>query len=201
MARKRRIGGRARTATRESKLLLTLDKVNRKLHQLDINQVYGKYSAKKMLQIVRRESKNIKYNKQKKEQIRVNVKNLTASQIRYYQKVFDSFLKSKTSTPLGIKEVRTKTEQKLKQSLGELVDKEITDQDIDDFYSIVADEDFRYIADKIGDSLEYVLIELLSKTKGTKEDFIDILSKFMTVNNQETREKATRIYNKFVKGE
>lgn len=198
MARKR-IKGRTRTATKESRLLLTLDKVNRKLHQLDVNQVYGKYSSKKMLAIVRRESK-INYNKQKKEQIRVNVNELTASQIRYYQKVFDSFLKSKTSTPIGIKEVRTKTEQKLKQSLGELVDKDITDEDVDDFYTIVQDEDFRYIADKIGDSLEYILIDQIKSSQGSEEDFINLLSKFMTVNTEELREKASRLYNKFVRG-
>ena len=200
MARKKHTGGRARTATRETKLLLTLERVNRKLHQLDVNQVYGKYSAKKMLRIVQRESNNIKYNRQKKEQIRVNVNNLTASQIRYYQKVFDSFLRSKTSSPIGIREVRTKTEQKLKQSLGELVDKDITDEDIDDFYTIVADEDFRYIADKIGDSLEYILIDQIKSTSGTEEDFINLLSKFMTVNTEELREKATRLYNKYVRG-
>ena len=200
MPRKKSTSGRARTATSESKLILTLDKVNRKLHQLDINQVYGKYSAKKMLQIVQRESNNIKYNKQKKEQIRVNVKKLTASQIRYYQKVFDSFLKSKTSTLIGIKEVRTKTEQKLKQSLGELVDKEITDQDIDDFYSIVADDDFRYIADKIGDSLEYILIDQMKAMNGSEEDLIKLLSQFMTVNSEEIRQKASRLYNKYIKG-
>ena len=198
MARKR-IKGRTRTATKESRLLLTLDKVNRKLHQLDVNQVYGKYSSKKMLAIVRRESK-ISYNKQKKEKIRVNVNELTASQIRYYQKVFDSFLKSKTSTPIGIREVRTKTEQKLKQSLGELVDKEITDEDVDDFYTIVQDEDFRYIADKINDSLEYILIDQIKSSQGSEEDFVNLLSKFMTVNTEELREKATRLYNKYVRG-
>lgn len=198
MARKR-IKGRTRTATKESRLLLTLDKVNMKLHQLDVNQVYGKYSSKKMLAIVRRESK-ISYNKQKKEQIRVNVNELTSSQIRYYQKIFDSFLKSKTSTPIGIREVRTKTEQKLKQSLGELVDKDITDEDVDDFYTIVQDEDFRYIADKIGDSLEYILIDQIKSSQGSEEDFVNLLSKFMTVNTEELREKASRLYNKFVRG-
>ena len=198
MARKR-IKGRTRTATKESRLLLTLDKVNQKLHQLDVNQVYGKYSSKKMLAIVRRESK-ISYNKQKKEQIRVNVNELTSSQIRYYQKVFDSFLKSKTSTPIGIREVRTKTEQKLKQSLRELVDKDITDEDVDDFYTIVQDEDFRYIADKIGDSLEYILTDQIKSSQGSEEDFVNLLSNFMTVNTEELREKATRLYNKYVRG-
>lgn len=197
MSRKRTTG-RARAATKESKLLLTLDKVNRKLHQLDVNQVYGKYSAKKMLSLISQDA-NINYKKQRKVKINIKIQKLNASQIRYYQKVFDSFLKSKTSTPLGIKDVRSKTEQKLKQSLGELVDKDITDEDIDDFYTIVQDEDFRYIADKIGDSLEYILIEQIKTTDGSVEDFIDMISKFMTVNTEELRQKATRLYNKYVK--
>ena len=199
MPRKKRSSGRARAATKENKLLLTLDKVNRKLHQLDVNQVYGKYSAKKMLSLVSRESQ-ISYKRDRRAKITVNVKNLNASQIRYYQKVFDSFLKSKTSSPIGIKEVRSKTEQKLKQSLGELLDKDITEEDIDDFYTLVQDEDFRYIADKIGDSLEYILVEQIRTADGTEEDFINLLSKFITVNTEELREKAKRLYNKYVKG-
>lgn len=199
MSRKKKSSGRARAATKENKLLLTLDKVNRKLYQLDVNQVYGKYSAKKMLALVSRESQ-ISYKRDRRAKITVNVKNLNASQIRYYQKVFDSFLKSKTSSPIGIKEVRSKTEQKLKQSLGELLDKDITEEDIDDFYTLVQDEDFRYIADKIGDSLEYILVEQIRTAEGTEEDFINLLSKFITVNTEELREKAKRLYNKYVKG-
>lgn len=199
MPRKKRSSGRARAATKENKLLLTLDKVNRKLHQLDVNQVYGKYSAKKMLALVSRESQ-ISYKRDRRAKITVNVKNLNSSQIRYYQKVFDSFLKSKTSSPIGIKEVRSKTEQKLKQSLGELLDKDITEEDIDDFYTLVQDEDFRYIADKIGDSLEYILVEQIRTAEETEEDFINLLSKFITVNTEELREKAKRLYNKYVKG-
>lgn len=199
MARKKKESGRARAATKENKLLLTLDKVNRKLQQLDVNQVYGKYSAKKMLALVSRESQ-ISYKRDRRAKLSVNVKNLNASQIRYYQKVFDSFLRSKTSSPIGIKEVRSKTEQKLKQSLGELLDKEISEEDIDDFYTLVQDEDFRYIADKIGDSLEYILVEQIRTADGTEEDFINLLSKFITVNTEELREKAKRLYNKYVKG-
>lgn len=199
MPRKKRSSGRARAATKENKLLLTLDKVNRKLHQLDVNQVYGKYSAKKMLALVSRESQ-ISYKRDRRAKITVNVKNLNSSQIRYYQKVFDSFLNSKTSSPIGIKEVRSKTEQKLKQSLGELLDKDITEEDIDDFYTLVQDEDFRYIADKIGDSLEYILVEQIRTAEETEEDFINLLSKFITVNTEELREKAKRLYNKYVKG-
>lgn len=199
MARNKKASGRARPTTPENKLLLTLDKVNRNLYRLDINQVYGKYSAKKMLAIVSRESQ-ISYKRVSRVKIRVDIKNLNASQIRYYQKVFDSFLKSKTSSPIGIKEVRSKTEQKLKQSLGELLDKEISEEDVDDFYTLVQDEDFRYIADKIGDSLEYILVEQIRTAGGTEEDFVNLLSKFITVNTEELREKAKRLYNKYVKG-
>lgn len=198
MARKR-VSGRARPVTKESQFLLTLDKVNRKLKQLDVNQVYGVYSAKKMLRAIQSENK-INYKRNRQEKIKVDVNKLTASQIRYYKKVFDSFLKSKTSTPIGIKEVRWKTRQALQKSLGNLVDKDITLNDIDDFYSLVADDDFRYLADKIGDSEMYILLNAAKEQKWNINKFIETITQYMTMNNEDVRKKAEKLYDKFIIG-
>lgn len=197
---RKRISGRARSATREAKFLLTLDKVNRKLRQLDVNQVYGTYSTKKMLKQIQREDK-IEYKRSRsKEKIKVKVDKLTSSQLRYYQKVFESFLRSKTSSPIGVEEVRTKTRETLKDTLGQITDKDISDQDVDKFYDLVADEDFRYLADKIGDSEVYILVDYSRENDLTENDFINLLEQYMTVNNEDARNVASDLYNKYVRG-
>lgn len=198
MARKR-VTGRARSVTKESRFLLTLDKVNRKLKQLDKNQVYGTYSTKKMLKQIQKEGK-INYKRDRQEKIKVDVDKLSASQLRYYQKVFESFLKSKTSSPIGLKEVRTKTRESLKDTLGQISDKEISDQDVDKFYELVADEDFRYLADKIGDSEMYILIEYAKDNALSEDSFVNLIEQYMTVNNEDVRNIASDLYNKFVRG-
>lgn len=196
---RKRISGRARSATKESRFLLTLDKVNRKLKQLDKNQVYGTYSTKKMLKQIQKEGK-IEYKSARQDKIKVDVDKLSASQLRYYQKVFDSFLRSKTSSPIGVEEVRTKTRETLKDTLGQITDKDISDQDVDKFYDLVADEDFRYLADKIGDSEVYILIDYAKENALNEDSFVNLLEQYMTVNNEDARNTASDLYNKYVRG-
>lgn len=197
---RKRVSGRARTTTAEARFLLTLDQVNRKLRQLDVNQVYGVYSAKKMLNAIK-EDKVVDYSrKRRNEKIRIDVKNLTAGQLRYYTKVFRSFLQSKSSSKLGIQEIRSKTEKHLAETLGNLVDRQITKQDVDEFYELVADEDFRYLADKIGDSEMYILLNACREQKWSEPKFIDTISQYITTNNADVRKIAERLYDKFIIG-
>jgi len=197
---RKRTSGRARISTAETRFLLTLDQVNRKLRQLDVNQVYGTYSAKKMLRTIKGD-KVVDYKRSRRnDKIRINVNKLTIGQIRYYDKVFKNFLNSKSSSALGIREIRSKTEQSLAKSLGNLVDKELTKQDIDDFYSLVSDEDFRYLADKIGDSDMYILLNATKEKKWSEPKFIETISQYITTNNEDVRKTAERLYDKFIIG-
>lgn len=198
MARKR-IKGRARVPTPADKLLRSIEMTNRKLNRLESAGLYNKYASKKLLQRIRNESP-IKYNKGKSAKVTVNVKKLNPSQIRYYQKVFNSFLESKTSTSIGIKDKEAKTREKLKQSLSEIADKDITEQDVLNFYTLVEDEDFRYLADKIGDSDVYILVTEAISRNMSEESFVSMLEQYMTVNTKEARDAASNLYNKFVKG-
>ena len=196
----RKVSGRARPATPASRLLLDLDRVNRKLEILSKSKNFYTYSSKKLINTIRRDSA-ITYKRtvrSKIPKISVNVNKLNTSQIRYYEKVFRSFLQSKTSYPLGIQEVRKKSEESLKESLGQITDKEITQQDVDDFYDMLYDSDFKYLAEKIGPSEVYILIENARNGNLSKKDFITTLSQYMTVNNADVRKKASRIYDKFI---
>ena len=200
MPRKKSPRGRARVPTPADKLLRSIEKTNRKLNRLDSAGLYGKYATKKLLRTIRNESP-IKYNRGKRVKVTVNLKKLNPSQIRYYQKVFNSFLESKTSSPIGIKDVESKTRDKLKQSLSEITDEDITEQDVEDFYTLVEDNDFRYLADKIGDSDIYILVNESKSRDLNEEGFTKMLEQYMTVNTKEARDAASNLYNKFVIGE
>lgn len=199
MARKR-IKGRARVPTPADKLLRSIEMTNRKLNRLESAGVYGKYASKKLLRTIRNESP-IKYNMGKRVKVTVNVKKLNPSQIRYYQKVFNTFLESKTSTSIGIKDKESKAREKLKQSLSEITDEDISEQDVEDFYTLVEDNDFRYLADKIGDSDIYILVNEAKSRDLDEEGFTKMLEQYMTVNTKEARDAASNLYNKFVIGE
>lgn len=199
MARKR-IKGRARIPTPAEKLLRSIEMTNRKLNRLEAAGLYNKYASKKLLRTIRNESP-IRYNKGKAAKVTVNVKQLNASQIRYYQKVFNTFLESKTSTTTGIKDKELKTRAKLKQSLSEITDEDITEQDVEDFYSLVEDNDFRYLADKIGDSDIYILVNEAKSRDLDESGFTNMLEQYMTVNTKEARDAASNLFNKFVLGE
>ena len=194
---RQRIKGRERTPTASSKLLRSVEMVNKKLNQLERAGLYGKYAYKKLYRSIQNEPK-IKYNRGKKSKITVQVKQMNSSQIRYYTKIFDTFLKSKTSSPIGIRETQSKTAEKLKQSLSEITDSDIDDEDIEDFYSLVQDEDFRYLADKIGDSDIYILVNEARERNLKETGFAKLLEQYMTLNTQEIRDAALNLYNKFV---
>ena len=194
---RQRIKGRSRPATPASRLAKQLEKVNTKLNRLQKSGGYGSYASKKLLKRVIGQ-KGIKYNRGKKEKLTIDIKKLNTAQIRYYTKVFDEFNRAKTSSSIGIEDVRQKTRDSLKQTLGQITDTDITDGDVDDFYSLVEDEDFRYLADKTGDSEMYILIQQAKEKSWGKEKFVATIGQYLKVNNQQAREKAGRLYDKYV---
>lgn len=196
---RQRIKGRSRPVTPASRLLRQLELVNTKLNRLDRSGGYGSYASKKLLKRVIGQ-KGIKYNRGKKQKITIDLKNLNTSQMRYYSKLFDEFNRSKTSSTIGIENVREQTRESLKQTLGQITDVDITDEDVDDFYSLVADEDFRYLADKTGDSEMYILIQTAKEKGWGKEKFITTIGQYLKVNNKQARDKAGRLYDKYVMG-
>ena len=63
---------------------------------------------------------------------------------------------------------------------------------------VYKDNDFKYLADRMDPSKLYILMQHTKEADGTGENFISMLENYMTVNNQNVRKKATRLYNKFV---
>lgn len=197
MPRKRTSKGRARQVTPKSKLLLEIEKANRKLRSLEKGGEYGKYASKQLLRLVVVD-KSFSYKRGRRNKIQLSRgAKLSTPQVRIYFKKFGEFIKSATSSILGIRRARSKAEKKLKKTLGGLLDRKVTNEDIDEFYELLQDEDFKYIADKIGDSDAYVLVEKAKQQDMTKEDFTKLFEQFMSTNNAEFQIKARRLFNKF----
>lgn len=196
MPRKRTSRGRARQVTPKSKLLLEIEKANRKLRALERGGEYGKYASKSLLRLVVND-KSFSYKRGRRNKIRLKSAKFDTPQIRIYFKKFGEFLKSATSSVFGIKRARSKAEKKLKKTLGGLLDRKVTNEDIDEFYELLEDEDFKYIADKIGDSDAYILVENAKQKGLSKEEFTKQFEQFMSTNNAEFQIKARRLFNKF----
>lgn len=198
MARKRSVSGRARPKTLENKLRITVEKVNRKLNKLDQGKVYGRYASKQILRLANTD-KNILYSRKRRNKLIISTKGLTQSELRLYQKQMESFLKSKTSTVSGVKQARANVIEKVKKSLSGMTDLELTDDDVEDFFNLTSkDNDFKYLVDRMDPSKLYILLQHIKESDGNAEDLITMLESYMTVNNQNVRKKATRLYNKFV---
>lgn len=196
MPRKRTSKGRARRVTPESKLLLQIEKANRRLRNLERGGEYGKYASKKLLRLVANDP-NFSYKRGRRNKIRFTGGRLKVGNAKIYIKKFGEFIKSATSSILGLRRARGAAEKKLKKTLGGLIDRKVTNEDIDEFYELLEDEDFKYIADKIGDSDVYVLVEKAKEKNMTKEDFVKQFEQFMSTNNAEFQIKARRLFNKF----
>lgn len=195
MARKKSIQGRKRNIISPQR---ATEKVAKRIRKLKASGNFGRYASKKIQSLFK--SENIKF---KRNKIKLDWKKLKPIQVKKYYKVFTDFLKAKTSTEPGIEEKRLETREKLADTLSGLADERVSDEDIDDFYEMVKDDDFRYIADKIGDSDFYVLLNETKKevqTEGGNANEIlkEKLEEFMVVtNSSDAYNKVKNMYDKW----
>ena len=195
MARKKSIQGRKRNIISPQR---ATEKVAKQVRRLKASGNFGKYASKKIQSLFKSENIKIKRNK-----IKIDWKKLKPIQVKKYYKVFTDFLKAKTSTVTGIEEKRLETREKLADTLSGLADERVSDEDIDDFYEMVKDDDFRYIADKIGDSDFYVLLnetkkEVQNEGGNANEILKEKLEEFMVVtNSSDAYNKVKNMYDKW----
>lgn len=195
MARKKSIQGRKRNIISPQR---ATEKVAKRIRKLKASGNFGRYASKKIQSLFKSENIKIKRNK-----IKLDWKKLKPIQVKKYYKVFTDFLKAKTSTVSGIEENRLETREKLADTLSGLADERVSDEDIDDFYEMVKDDDFRYIADKIGDSDFYVLLnetkkEVKENGGNANEILKEKLEEFMVVtNSSDAYNKVKNMYDKW----
>lgn len=191
---RKKVVGRSRGG---SSLNITLERANKKLKALRKTNRLGHYASKELFRAFSSDNK-VKVDRSAGDIIKINTKNLSIAEQRYYKKVLDSFIRNKSSSPLGIADIEKRSRTTLKDTLSQITDKDITDSDIEDFYDLVENDEYRYFADKVGDSLMYILINEARDKNLSEDSFISMLTQYMTINSEEAREKAKKLYNKWV---
>lgn len=192
---RKKVIGRARVVTKEHALDIQINRVNQKLKRLYKANLQNKYAAKRLNKLLKVQGDfKIVNGRIKGQPAKLNI-----NQIRYYQKVFKSFIESPVSSPIGIRQTRERSRKALKETLNDIIDdRNITDEDVDDFYDFVESDEFDYFAEKMSPSELYVLINEAQSKNWTKEYFINTICNYANLNSDEARKKAQRLYEKFV---
>lgn len=129
--------------------------------------------------------------------------NLSKAQLTAIHKALTNFLNSKTSTKRGIEDVKRKQIEKIKErlSLDDEEAEEVTDEDAEFFYDMFGDNDFDDLTEKIGASALQAAIEDAIEANDSEDMFLQRLEWYGGVEMQDLdlREKAIRVYNKYVK--
>lgn len=110
------------------------------------------------------------------------------------------FLESKASTKKGIEEIKQRAKTTLKETLSD-IDVNITDQDVDDYYSMFEDNDFNNFIKETGltASEVWAIMDDAVRSGDTEKDFINRLNTFINIQDEDIRKRAIRLYNKYVK--
>lgn len=201
MARKKSTGGRSRGLTIQSRLIRNMEKTNKALNQLEKVRAYGKYSSRKVLDLANAPAFKYKRRSLKKFKLAKSPSKLTKSEQLLYLKSFEKFLKSETSKVSGIKRAESEVKERVKKSLGEIAEKKLTDEDVEDFYDMMHDSDFNHITNYISPSDEFALIQEAKEQDYTEDKFTKALAQISNIENpsEDFRNKAIKLYNKYVK--
>ena len=129
--------------------------------------------------------------------IKVN-KNMSTQQMKATLKALDNFLKSKTSTIKGIKQTKQKTINTFKETLS-MEDIELSTKDAESLYNLFGNKDYNLITNYI-DASEFNALIDDSKTMGdSKDQFIDRISNYILVGQDEDLISAlSGIYDKII---
>lgn len=196
-ARKKRITRRLSTTKdsqrleRETRKLVS--KANARLDSLGRRYKSGTWASKKLANRLSSNKMNM-WSKQGK--IKLG-KNPTKAQMIGLNKAINQFLQSQTSTKKGIQEVKRKQIESIRLRRS-VEDEEFTEEDAEDFYDMFGDNDFAYFADKIGASKLQEIIYDAIRANDSEDSFLDRLELYIELNDLDIREKAIRLYNKYV---
>lgn len=170
-----------------------VNKANSRLDSLQRRYKSGTWASKKL---ANRLSSNKINMWSKKGRIKLG-KNPTKSQLIAVNKAATQFLNSKTSTKKGISEIKSKQIESIRLRRN-IEDEEFTEEDAEDFYDMFGNDDFQYFANKIGASKLQEIIYDSIKDNDSEDDFLSRLELYIELNDLDIREKAIRLYNKYV---
>lgn len=177
--------------------LKQVQKVNQRLKSLERQFAKGKgtWSVK----LLRDKMDTNKIGAWKNNRLTIS-KDMTRTQLIAVQRASSQFLASKTSTKKGVNEVREETKESLYRTL-KLQDDDLTKADIDDFYILLGDADARPFlkTDIMGGSALQIAISDAISYNDTEQQFLERMETFINIADSELREKARRLYKKYVK--
>lgn len=175
--------------------LALVSEVNRRMKGLKNEGYSGTWASKKLLKRI--DTEVLKSWQKGKAKAR---KDLTATQMMAVNKAMRQFLASKTSKARGIRETRQKTIESLRRTLTREEDKELIDfEDAEFFYDMFGEDDFDFFAEKIGSSEMQMIIKDAIDEHDNIDDWIERLGIYRLTENLDMKERAIRLYNKYVK--
>lgn len=129
--------------------------------------------------------------------VKIN-KNMTMTQLKAVQKATGQFLKSKTSSIKGIESTKKETIKSIKESLSDDMESKVTDEDAEFYYDMLGEDDFDFFADKIGASTLWTLIDEAITSNASESGWINILSRYIMLDDIDIKAKAINLYNKYI---
>ena len=177
--------------------LKQVQKVNQRLKSLE--RQYSKGKGTWSVKLLRDKMDTNKIGAWKNNRLTIS-KDMTRTQLIAVQRASSQFLASKTSTKKGVNEVREETKESLYRTL-KMQDDELTKADIDDFYILLGDADARPFlkTDVMGGSALQIAISDAISYNDTEQQFLERMETFINIADSELREKARRLYKKYVK--
>ena len=195
-ARKRAITRRLSTTKDSQKLeretRKLVSKANARLDSLQRRYRTGTWASKKL---ANRLSSNKLNMWTKKGKIKTG-KNLTKAQLIGLNKAINQFLNSQTSTKKGISSWKKNQVESIKLNRSD--DPDFTEEDAEDFFEMFGDNDFDFFASKIGASALQEIIYDAMRENDSEDEFVARLSLYIEINDLDIREKAIRLYEKYV---
>ena len=189
----KKMNERQRQLYREN--LALVSEVNRRMKGLKNEGYSGTWASKKLLKRI--DTEVLKSWQKGKAKAR---KDLTATQMMAVNKAMRQFLASKTSKARGIRETKQKTIESLRRTLSREEDGELIDfDDAEFFYDMFGENDFDFFAEKVGSSEMQMIIKDAIDERDNIDDWIKRLGIYRLTENLDMRERAIRLYNKYVK--
>ena len=202
MPRKRSTSGRAKQVTMKLRIYLQAMKINRKIRSLEKGKNFGKYKSKELITFVSENPylsiKKKGRGRRKNKLVVGKLRGASFGSLALISKKFKNIINAKSFSNIGIADIEEKSRESLKKTLKGLTDRDITNKDLETFYDIVTYKK-NEIIDKVKPSDFYNIVNTASEKNYDVDEWLDLLQDYITINNEDLRKSAKKLYNKFVK--
>ena len=191
----------------------TIDEVNSRLYELNRLNYNNTWAVNKLLDRLENrmlsntiESRNrVKRKVGKKRMItepkgiKINLKRkLTNTQLVALNKAGEQFLKSETSTVAGVKRAKKMNIKGIQQKLSDDKRGLVSEEDAEFYQNYFEDKDFNELAKQIKYDVLWDLIDEAKQRDVSESDWIKMLGRYINDNDEDVRERAKRLYNKYI---